>query len=227
MKVGRTFGPYQNHPALTSTASNGFVARIFNIVPCHPEGKPVLRTVHQEEDRQGSTVDGTNETGATSRICTQKDEMLRFCVNYLQGGATRVWDAYHTPLMGDCIDQLGESRIFSTRDANGSCSELEIVSVDRDKTAFISYHGLFLVNRMSLGPKNSPEYFHVRWTNTTNTVYCRLRVRFGQPQGYYCALQIAGARSQDQPLSPNINVTTGRMVYTETEKHNVFTHSIN
>ena len=61
--------------------------------------------------------------------------------------------------MDECIDSLGEARIFSTLDANSGYWQIELADEDCEKTAFTSHSGVFQYKRMPFGLNNVPSTF--------------------------------------------------------------------
>lgn len=61
--------------------------------------------------------------------------------------------------MDECIDLLGEATIFSTLDTNSGYWPVEIDKIDRDRTAYTSYNGLYRFICMPFGLRNAPKTF--------------------------------------------------------------------
>ena len=61
--------------------------------------------------------------------------------------------------MEDCIDSLGEARLFTTLDALWGYWQVPIAERDLDKTTFTSHIGIFRYKRMNLGLRNVPATF--------------------------------------------------------------------
>jgi len=92
-------------------------------------------------------------------IVTKKDGSPRFCVDYRKLNAVTIRDSYPLPRMDDCIDSLGDARIFTTLDCNSGYWQIPIAEEDRDKTAFISHAGAWQFKRMPFGLTNAPATF--------------------------------------------------------------------
>ena len=87
------------------------------------------------------------------------DGTIRFCVDYRRLNAMTVRDSYPIPRMDECIDSLGDARIYTALDANCGYWQIEIEENDRNKTAFTSHQGLYRFKRMPFGLRNAPGTF--------------------------------------------------------------------
>lgn len=72
----------------------------------------------------------------------KKDGSLRYLVDYLKVNAITVRSFYPLPKMVECVDYLGDARIFSKLDANSGYWIHKIYEKGREKTTFTSPHGL-------------------------------------------------------------------------------------
>lgn len=68
-------------------------------------------------------------------------------------------DVYPLPLIEECIDTLSGNEWFSKLDANSAYYQIKVKESDKDKTAFITKHGLFQFTRMSFGLCNAPSTY--------------------------------------------------------------------
>ncbi len=64
------------------------------------------------------------------------------------------------PRMDNCIDSLGDAKIFTTLDCNSGYWQICTYPRDRDKTTFTSHYGTYRFKRMPFGLKNAPATFH-------------------------------------------------------------------
>ena len=101
----------------------------------------------------------TSEWAAPVVFASKKDGSLRFCVDYRRLNAVTVRDSYPIPRMDECIDSLGGAQVFSTLDCNSGYWQVDIPVTDREKTAFVTHHGLFQYTRMPFGLRNAPATF--------------------------------------------------------------------
>lgn len=61
--------------------------------------------------------------------------------------------------MDECIDSLREATIVSTLDENSGYWQIDIDEADRDKTLFMSRHGVYRFIRMPFGMRSAPPSF--------------------------------------------------------------------
>jgi len=66
---------------------------------------------------------------------------------------------YPLPLVDDITDQIGKAIYRSTLDLTKGFWQIPIEESDKEKTAFITYEGLFEWNTMPMGLTNSPSAF--------------------------------------------------------------------
>ena len=89
----------------------------------------------------------------------KKDGKLRFCIDYHRLNTLTVKDSYPLPRMDECIDSLGEAKVFSTLDAYWGYWQVPINPEDRPKTSFVCHAGQFQCVRMPFGLTNAPATF--------------------------------------------------------------------
>ena len=70
-----------------------------------------------------------------------------------------VKDSYPLPRMDECIDTLGEAKIFTTLDAFWGYWQISLSEKDKPKTSFVCHAGQFQYTRMPFGLTNGPETF--------------------------------------------------------------------
>ena len=116
----------------------------------------------QEIDRMlkaGVIEPAQSEWASPVVLVPKKDGTLRFCVDYRRLNAMSVRDSYPLPRMDECIDSLGEAKVFTTLDCNWGYWQVPIREKDRDKTTFASHSGLYRFLRMPFELMNAPATF--------------------------------------------------------------------
>jgi transposase InsO family protein len=101
----------------------------------------------------------TSEWASPIVLVAKPDGSTRFCVDYRRLNAITVRDSYPLPRMDDCIDSLGDARVFSTLDCNSGYWQIPVRPEDREKTTFTSHDGLYWFLRMPFGLRNAPATF--------------------------------------------------------------------
>ncbi len=124
---------------------------------------PKMRELIQfEVDKQlkaGVIEPATSEWAAPVLFAPKKDGRLRFCVDYRKLNEMTVRDSYPLPRMDECIDSLGEAKVFSTLDAYAGYWQMPVKAKDRAKTAFVCHAGTYQYRRMPFGLTNAPASF--------------------------------------------------------------------
>jgi len=80
-------------------------------------------------------------------------------VDYRQLNEVTVRDVYPLPRMDDCIDFLGDAKVFSTLDRNSGYWQIPVADEYRDKTTLVCHEGAYLYIRLPFGLSNAPATF--------------------------------------------------------------------
>jgi len=80
-------------------------------------------------------------------------------VDYRLLNAVSKRDSYPLPRIDECIDSLGEAKVFSTLPCNAGYWQVLIADGDREKTAFVCHKGAYHYKRMPFGLTNAPATF--------------------------------------------------------------------
>jgi hypothetical protein len=98
----------------------------------------------------------TSEWASQIVLVAKPDRYTGFCVDYRRLNAVTVRDSYPLPRMDECIDSLGDAKIFTTLDCNSGYWQIPARPEDRKNTTFTSHEGLYRFLRMPFGLRNAP-----------------------------------------------------------------------
>ncbi len=88
-------------------------------------------------------------------IVPEHDSSARFCVDCRNLNASTTWDSHPIPRMNDCIESLGEAKVFTTLDCNSGYWQIPIHEADRNKTGFVSHMDSYSFTRMPSSMTNA------------------------------------------------------------------------
>ena len=92
-------------------------------------------------------------------LVKKKDGSQRFCVDYRELNSVTKVDMFPLRRIDNLLDQLGESKYFSTLDLASGFWQIPVHPNSREKTAFVTPNGLFEFRVLSFGLCNSPAVF--------------------------------------------------------------------
>lgn len=140
-----------------------------NTEDASPRRQPVRRmpfAVRQEvskqlkEMQQSGMIQPSRSPWASPVVMVRKkDGSHWFCVDYRLLNAVTKPDLYPLPRIDDLLDQLGQSRYFSTLDLASGYWQIRMQPESVEKTAFITPQGLFEFRVMPFGLTNAPSVF--------------------------------------------------------------------
>ena len=92
-------------------------------------------------------------------LVRKKDGTYRFCIDYRKLNLVTKQNANPLPRVDDLLDALNGYSIFSTLDLRSGYWQVSMCPEDREKTAFMTPHGLFEFLRMPYGLSTAPATF--------------------------------------------------------------------
>ena len=92
-------------------------------------------------------------------LMQKKDGSHRFCVDYRSLNSVTKPNTFPLPRIDDLLDQLGESRYFSTLDLASGFWQIRVHPDSQEKTAFVTPQSLFEFRVMPFGLCNAPSVF--------------------------------------------------------------------
>ena len=92
-------------------------------------------------------------------IVPKKNGKARFCVDYRRLNNITKKDAYPLPRTEDCLDSLGDAKVFTSLDCTVGYWQVPLRPADREKTAFATHSGIYHWLSMPFGLTNAPASF--------------------------------------------------------------------
>lgn len=92
-------------------------------------------------------------------LVLKKDGTLRFCVDYHKLNAVTKKDSYPLPRIDDILDSLGNAKYFLSLDQCWGYWQIPVSEMGREKTAFLTYNGLYEYLVLPFGLNNAPSNF--------------------------------------------------------------------
>ena len=110
--------------------------------------------------QEGGVIEPSDSPWSSPVVMVRKkDGSLRFCVDYRELNRVTWKDTFPLPRVDDLLDQVGQSRYFTTLDLASGYWQIRVAPSSREKTAFVTPHGLFQFRVMPFGLTNAPAIF--------------------------------------------------------------------
>jgi len=143
----------------------GLIRGVEHRIRLNPGAVPVRQHPYQAEPmaREGEKADvermrsmeviepASGEWASPVVMVPKPDGSVRFCIDYRKLNLMTVKDAYPIPRMDDCIDSLGDARVFSTMDCNACYWQIPVAEEDKHLTAFTCHTGAWQCVRLPFG----------------------------------------------------------------------------
>jgi len=92
-------------------------------------------------------------------IVPKKNGKARFCVDYRRLNHITKKDTYPLPRREDCLESLGDAKVFTSLDCTAGYWQVPLRPADREKTAFKTHSEIYHWLSMSFGLTNAPATF--------------------------------------------------------------------
>lgn len=126
-----------------------------------PREREELMAYLRENLDKGFIRESRSPAGAPVLFVKKKDGSLRLCVDYRKLNAMTIKNKYPLPLIGDVIDQIRGSTVFTKLDLRGAYNLVRIAEGDEWKTAFRTPFGQYEYLVMPFGLCNAPGSFQL------------------------------------------------------------------
>ena len=163
-KFQDVFALHEQELGKTNLVKHSIHTRTHAPVKQRPYRTPVCRRQKIEElvegmQEQGVVCPSSSPWASPVVLVPKKDGSSRFCVDYRRLNSITRKDVYPLPRIEDILDTLGGAKYFSSLDLLSGYWQVELDDDAKQKSAFITHHGLFEFVRMPFGLCNAPATF--------------------------------------------------------------------
>ena len=158
---------------LFSKASKSLGQCIYTPMSIETKGKPIAQRSYRapllrrqlisdcvdDMVHQGIIRPSMSSWSSPVTIVPKADGTPRFCVDYRKLNAITPPDYYQLPFISSILDDIGQSKCFSTLDLKSGYWQIAIDEKSIPKTAFRCHKGLFEFLRLPFGLRNAPAAF--------------------------------------------------------------------
>ena len=127
----------------------------------NPEIKKEIERQCTEMEKYGIIESAVTEWQSPVVMIKKKNNEYRFAVDYRKLNKHTVPSIYPLPRLDDVLDTLGDAKanIFSTIDLCSGFWQIPVAEESRDKTGFVTHHGVWRFRKLPFGLVNSPSTF--------------------------------------------------------------------
>ncbi|XP_037906167.1 uncharacterized protein DDB_G0289975-like [Hermetia illucens] len=146
---------------IVTTTDRQINSKLYRYPPKHEEE---VRRQIKEMEEQGIIQKSFSRYSSPLIVVPKKkdnsgQQKFRIVIDYRKLNEVTVDDKFPLPNIDSILDKLGRAQYFSTLDLAKGYHQILIKEQDREKTAFVTPHGLYEFIRMPFGLKNAPATF--------------------------------------------------------------------
>ncbi|XP_037906165.1 uncharacterized protein DDB_G0289975-like [Hermetia illucens] len=146
---------------IVTTTDRQINSKLYRYPPKHEEE---VRRQIKEMEEQGIIQKSFSRYSSPLIVVPKKkdnsgQQKFRIVIDYRKLNEVTVDDKFPLPNIDSILDKLGRAQYFFTLDLAKGYHQILIKEQDREKTAFVTPHGLYEFIRMPFGLKNAPATF--------------------------------------------------------------------
>ena len=135
-----------------------------------PAEKEIIKKQINEMLSNGIIKESQSPWASPVVLVKKKDGKTRFCIDYRKLNAVTKKDAGPLPLIADTLDALNDSVIFTKLDLKSGYWAVGMEETSKEKTAFITFMGLYQWEVLPFGLATAPSTFQ-RYLNRVLSDY--------------------------------------------------------